>query len=125
MTAATAQHTEHNANVDNAEIAKFERAANRWWDAEGEFKPLHQMNPVRANFIDRCAKVAGKQVKGDAERGEEERVGAGGGKRTVRSAKAMMRKPPTIRCPRVPSPVRDGGKGRDVRSSEGNTKCGA
>ena len=57
MTAATAQHTEHNANVDNAEIAKFERAANRWWDAEGEFKPLHQMNPVRANFIDRCAKV--------------------------------------------------------------------
>lgn len=70
MTAATAQHTEHNANVDNAEIAKFERAANRWWDAEGEFKPLHQMNPVRANFIDRCAKVAGKQLLD---------VGCGGG----------------------------------------------
>ncbi len=49
-------------NADAAEIAKFERAASRWWDAEGEFKPLHLMNPVRANFIDQYAKVAGKKV---------------------------------------------------------------
>lgn len=57
-------------NVDLAEIAKFERAASRWWDTEGEFKPLHQMNPIRANFIDRLAQVAGKRALD---------VGCGGG----------------------------------------------
>ena len=35
------------ANVDLTEIAKFEAIASRWWDMEGEFKPLHQINPVR------------------------------------------------------------------------------
>ena len=49
-------------NVDQIEVAKFERAASRWWDPEGEFKPLHQMNPVRANFIDRIAVVKGKKT---------------------------------------------------------------
>ncbi len=57
-------------NVDPSEIAKFERAASRWWDANGEFKPLHQMNPVRANFIDRLSQVAGKKTLD---------VGCGGG----------------------------------------------
>lgn len=49
-------------NADAAEIAKFERAASHWWDAEGEFKPLHLMNPVRANFIDEHGQVAGKKL---------------------------------------------------------------
>ncbi len=42
--------TEHH-NVDHAEIAKFEAIAERWWDREGEFKPLHDINPLRLDFI--------------------------------------------------------------------------
>lgn len=38
-------------NVDLAEISKFENMASRWWDLEGEFKPLHQINPLRLNYI--------------------------------------------------------------------------
>jgi 2-polyprenyl-6-hydroxyphenyl methylase/3-demethylubiquinone-9 3-methyltransferase len=57
-------HASHTAtaNVDAGEIAKFERMANRWWDPQGDFKPLHQMNPVRANYIDLKAKVAEKTL---------------------------------------------------------------
>lgn len=57
-------------NVDHAEIAKFEAIANRWWDAESEFKPLHQINPLRLNFIDQIASLNGKKVLD---------VGCGGG----------------------------------------------
>ncbi|MGB0894959.1 MAG: bifunctional 2-polyprenyl-6-hydroxyphenol methylase/3-demethylubiquinol 3-O-methyltransferase UbiG [Parashewanella sp.] len=39
-------------NVDKAEIAKFESMAASWWDPEGDFKPLHLMNPLRLNYID-------------------------------------------------------------------------
>ena len=38
-------------NVDPAEIKKFEDMASRWWDLEGEFKPLHQINPLRLNYV--------------------------------------------------------------------------
>lgn len=38
-------------NIDPAEIKKFEDLANRWWDKNGEFKPLHDINPIRLNFI--------------------------------------------------------------------------
>lgn len=38
-------------NVDEQEISKFSELASRWWDPEGEFKPLHQINPLRLNFI--------------------------------------------------------------------------
>lgn len=51
-----------NENVDNSEIAKFQGLANQWWDKEGDMKPLHDINPLRANFIDRYGKVAGKNV---------------------------------------------------------------
>ena len=44
-------------NVDANEIHKFEQMANRWWDPQGEFKPLHQMNPVRSNYIDKHCPV--------------------------------------------------------------------
>ncbi|MEY3019016.1 MAG: hypothetical protein RL336_2151, partial [Pseudomonadota bacterium] len=40
-----------NSNVDHAEIAKFEALASRWWDKHSEFKPLHDINPLRAGFI--------------------------------------------------------------------------
>lgn len=46
-------------NVDPREIAKFEELASRWWDRESEFKPLHDINPLRANYIDRHSPVAG------------------------------------------------------------------
>ncbi len=39
------------ANIDPAEIRKFEELASRWWDKQGEFKALHEMNPLRLNFI--------------------------------------------------------------------------
>jgi 2-polyprenyl-6-hydroxyphenyl methylase / 3-demethylubiquinone-9 3-methyltransferase len=50
------------ANVDTAEIAKFEALASRWWDKNSEFKPLHDINPLRANFIDQRSPVAQKKV---------------------------------------------------------------
>ncbi len=50
-------------NVDANEINKFEAIANRWWDVNSEFKPLHQINPLRLNYIERLAGgLAGKQV---------------------------------------------------------------
>lgn len=50
------------ANVDAAEIAKFEALASRWWDRNSEFKPLHDINPLRANYIDERSPVAGKTL---------------------------------------------------------------
>ncbi len=50
------------ANVDTAEIAKFEALASRWWDKNSEFKPLHDINPLRANYIDERSPVAQQKV---------------------------------------------------------------
>lgn len=47
-------------NADPAELEKFNRLAHRWWDPEGEFKPLHQINPLRLDWIDRNAQLTGK-----------------------------------------------------------------
>ncbi|MCB1838335.1 MAG: bifunctional 2-polyprenyl-6-hydroxyphenol methylase/3-demethylubiquinol 3-O-methyltransferase UbiG [Alcanivoracaceae bacterium] len=50
-------------NVDPQEIAKFEALAERWWDPNSEFRPLHQINPLRLNYIDeRVGGLPGKQV---------------------------------------------------------------
>jgi 2-polyprenyl-6-hydroxyphenyl methylase/3-demethylubiquinone-9 3-methyltransferase len=57
-------------NVDPAEISKFEALAARWWDAESEFKPLHDINPLRLEYIDRRAGLNAKNVLD---------VGCGGG----------------------------------------------
>lgn len=57
-------------NVDLAELAKFESIATRWWDTQSEFKPLHDINPMRTNFIDEQVQLAGKNVLD---------VGCGGG----------------------------------------------
>jgi 2-polyprenyl-6-hydroxyphenyl methylase/3-demethylubiquinone-9 3-methyltransferase len=57
-------------NVDPAELEKFSQLASRWWDPEGEFRPLHEINPLRLEWIDSRANLAGKKVLD---------VGCGGG----------------------------------------------
>ena len=59
-----------NHNIDQNEIAKFEALASRWWDPNSEFKPLHDINPLRLNYIDERVSLAGKNVVD---------VGCGGG----------------------------------------------
>ena len=57
-------------NADPQELAKFSEVAHRWWDPNSEFKPLHDINPLRLGWIDACAPLAGKRVLD---------VGCGGG----------------------------------------------
>jgi 2-polyprenyl-6-hydroxyphenyl methylase/3-demethylubiquinone-9 3-methyltransferase len=49
-------------NADPHELAKFSELAHRWWDPDSEFRPLHQINPLRLDWIDRLAPLAGKRV---------------------------------------------------------------
>jgi 2-polyprenyl-6-hydroxyphenyl methylase / 3-demethylubiquinone-9 3-methyltransferase len=57
-------------NADPAELAKFSELAHRWWDPESEFRPLHQINPLRLDWINATCPLAGKKVLD---------VGCGGG----------------------------------------------
>ena len=57
-------------NIDQAEISKFEELASRWWDPDSEFKPLHEINPLRLKFINQRSPLAGKNILD---------VGCGGG----------------------------------------------
>jgi len=57
-------------NADPQELAKFSDLAHRWWDPTSEFKPLHQINPLRLGWIDKTAELKGKSVLD---------VGCGGG----------------------------------------------
>ena len=57
-------------NADPQELAKFGELAHRWWDTEGEFRPLHQINPLRLDWIDGLAGLSGKSVAD---------IGCGGG----------------------------------------------
>jgi len=57
-------------NVDPLELEKFSQLAHRWWDPGAEFKPLHDINPLRLDYLDRVAGLAGKRVLD---------VGCGGG----------------------------------------------
>jgi len=59
-----------NTNVDPAELEKFSALASRWWDPQSEFRPLHEINPLRLGYIDRIAALRGKNVLD---------VGCGGG----------------------------------------------
>lgn len=63
-------HSQSTRNVDPVEIRKFEELASRWWDKNGEFKPLHDINPIRLNYINTGSPLKGKQVVD---------VGCGGG----------------------------------------------
>jgi len=49
-------------NADQAELDKFSELAHRWWDPNSEFRPLHEINPLRLDHIDRLADINGKQV---------------------------------------------------------------
>jgi len=49
-------------NVDPAEVAKFEAMAQRWWDPAGEFRPLHALNPLRLDYIEARAGLAGQRI---------------------------------------------------------------
>jgi 2-polyprenyl-6-hydroxyphenyl methylase/3-demethylubiquinone-9 3-methyltransferase len=62
--------TETTVNADPAELAKFSELAHRWWDPESEFRPLHQINPLRLDWIQSHLPLAGKRVLD---------VGCGGG----------------------------------------------
>ncbi len=62
--------TEHAANVDAGEIAKFDAIAQRWWDPAGEFAPLHRLNPLRAGYVAGRVALDGARVLD---------VGCGGG----------------------------------------------
>jgi 2-polyprenyl-6-hydroxyphenyl methylase/3-demethylubiquinone-9 3-methyltransferase len=53
---------ETRANIDPAEVAKFDALAARWWDPRGQFKTLHDINPLRLGFIDGRSALAGKTV---------------------------------------------------------------
>jgi 2-polyprenyl-6-hydroxyphenyl methylase/3-demethylubiquinone-9 3-methyltransferase len=66
-------------NVDEAEIARFEAAASRWWDPAGEMRPLHDLNPVRLAYVESSGRLEGRDVLD---------VGCGGGL----LAEAMARK---------------------------------
>lgn len=57
-------------NADPQELAKFSDLAHKWWDPESEFRPLHQINPLRLDWIDQFAAISGKNVVD---------VGCGGG----------------------------------------------
>jgi len=59
-----------NQNFDAAEIDKFDALASRWWDPEGAFRPLHEINPLRLDFIRQRAELNGRKVLD---------VGCGGG----------------------------------------------
>lgn len=62
--------TQENLNVDHAEVSKFEELASRWWDPHSEFKPLHEINPLRLGYIEETVSLDGKKVLD---------VGCGGG----------------------------------------------
>ncbi len=61
---------DNNINIDPIEMEKFNQIAHHWWDPNSEFKPLHEINPLRLNYIDQLASLSGKVVLD---------VGCGGG----------------------------------------------
>ena len=60
----------NNLNADPAELAKFSELAHRWWDLDSEFRPLHEINPLRLDWIDGISPIAGQRALD---------VGCGGG----------------------------------------------
>jgi 2-polyprenyl-6-hydroxyphenyl methylase/3-demethylubiquinone-9 3-methyltransferase len=54
--------TDNNMNVDQAEISKFDALASRWWDPSGDFRPLHEINPLRLDYIRQRADLRGSKA---------------------------------------------------------------
>ncbi len=67
---ATETKTAQTLNADSLELQKFGELAHKWWDKNSEFKPLHEINPLRLEYIDKLANLQGKRVLD---------VGCGGG----------------------------------------------
>ena len=80
-------------NADPQELAKFSELAHLWWDPDSDFRPLHRINPLRLDWIDSTARLAGKQVLD---------VGCGGGilsdSMARRGAKVSASTWPPSRC---------------------------
>ncbi|MEM1262665.1 MAG: bifunctional 2-polyprenyl-6-hydroxyphenol methylase/3-demethylubiquinol 3-O-methyltransferase UbiG [Pseudomonadota bacterium] len=76
---ATQQTSQPTTNVDPSEVAKFDAMAARWWDPDGEFKPLHQLNPIRFGFVADRTTLRGARVVD---------IGCGGGILTESLAEA-------------------------------------
>ena len=70
-------------NVDPAEVAKFNALASRWWDPDGEFRPLHEINPLRLDWIRQHVDLSGARVVD---------IGCGGGilAESMAAAKAQV-----------------------------------
>ncbi|MEO1247930.1 MAG: bifunctional 2-polyprenyl-6-hydroxyphenol methylase/3-demethylubiquinol 3-O-methyltransferase UbiG [Pseudomonadota bacterium] len=81
MNASQTSNASHE-NVDPAEMAKFNGLAARWWDTEGDFRPLHQINPLRLDWIRQRVELSGQRVVD---------VGCGGGILTEAMANAGAR----------------------------------
>src|SRR3979411_2630754 len=73
---------ESNRNVDPAELAKFAALAQSWWDPKGPSKPLHDLNPLRLQYVERAVPLTGKPVLD---------VGCGGGILSESMARAGAR----------------------------------
>jgi len=67
---ATETDNTQTLNADQIELQKFADLAHKWWDKNSEFKPLHEINPLRLNYIDSVSPLNGKRVLD---------VGCGGG----------------------------------------------
>lgn len=66
----TIRTSDEKLNIDQAEVNKFEAVASRWWDPHSEFKPLHEINPLRMEYVERRAGIKGRRIAD---------VGCGGG----------------------------------------------
>lgn len=62
MSADSRSNVGSTANVDHEEVAKFSALASRWWDPDGEFRPLHQLNPLRTEYVAGRIDLAGARV---------------------------------------------------------------
>jgi 2-polyprenyl-6-hydroxyphenyl methylase/3-demethylubiquinone-9 3-methyltransferase len=69
-------------NADPSELARFQSVASRWWDPDGEMRPLHDLNPVRLRYVERAGPLNGKAVLD---------VGCGGGLLSEAMARAGAR----------------------------------